>query len=184
MKTVSTRTPGQPDVAVEVWIGLGANLNDRVSALAAAWNALRQHPDCRVVAHSSLWQSPAFKTDGPDYLNAVIGVQSTLSAHALLQMLQALETRHGRQRPYPGAPRTLDLDLLLYGTARTCSPTLEIPHPRMTERAFVLRPLAEVHPTLIIPGHGSLHNCLTQVADQPCTPWPCPTWPSARFLHT
>jgi 2-amino-4-hydroxy-6-hydroxymethyldihydropteridine diphosphokinase len=113
-----------------------------------------------------LYRSAPIDSSGPDYLNAVAAVATELAPHALLQALQAIELRHGRERPYRNAPRTLDLDLLLFGEQRIDSPDLVVPHPRMHERAFVLRPLADLAPALVIPGRGAVAIWLDAVGDQ------------------
>jgi len=103
---------------------------------------------------------------GPDYLNAVAALDTDLPADALLAALHEIELRHGRERPYRNAPRTLDLDLLLHGDARIDSPRLVVPHPRLHERAFVLVPLADLAPDLLVPGVGRVRDLLDTVADQ------------------
>lgn len=134
---------------VSAWIGLGANLGDRLATLRTALSAMGALPGTRVQGVSSLYGSAPVDAGGPDYLNAVAQVQTTLAPHALLAQLQAIEQAAGRERPYRNAPRTLDLDLLLFGEARIESPHLTVPHPRMWERAFVLVPLNEVAPALL-----------------------------------
>ncbi len=131
---------------VTAYVALGANLGDPVAAVRRAVTALTDLPDTRVAAVSSLYRSPPFQADGPDFINAVVGLLTRLSAPDLLELLQKIEHMAGRQRPYPNAPRTLDLDLLRYGEGRIESPRLTLPHPRMQERAFVLRPLHEIAP--------------------------------------
>lgn len=131
---------------VHAIVGLGANLGDPISAIRDAAAAIAAEPgvmDCRL---SSLYRSAPVDAGGPDYINAVMSLQTTLDAPTLLLRLQALEQAAGRQRPYRHAPRTLDLDLLLYGDARIDSATLTVPHPRLRERAFVLLPLQELAP--------------------------------------
>ncbi len=132
--------------AVTAYIGIGANLGDAAAQVQAALQWLDELPQTRRIAASGLWRSAPVDADGPDYCNAVAAVSTRLSAPALLQALHALEARAGRARPYRNAPRTLDLDLLLYGSARIQSPQLTVPHPRMTQRAFVLMPLAQIAP--------------------------------------
>ena len=132
--------------AVLAWIGLGANLGDRRATLRTALAVLGALPCTRVQRVSSLYGSAPLDAGGPDYLNAVVQVQTTLAPHALLAQLQAIEQAAGRERPYRNAPRTLDLDILLYGDQVIDTPTLTVPHPRMPERAFVLHPLAELAP--------------------------------------
>jgi 2-amino-4-hydroxy-6-hydroxymethyldihydropteridine diphosphokinase len=137
------------DVAGErVFVGLGANVGDARATLQAAFDALDQLPGTRCVARSSLYRSAPVDADGPDYVNAVAELRTKMQPPVLLQALQAVEARFGRERPYHHAPRTLDLDLLLYGQRRIETPALTLPHPRMHERAFVLVPLAELAPEL------------------------------------
>ena len=141
MKT-SASTPG----VTRAWIGLGANLGERTAALRQAVQALAALPGTCVLRTSSLYRSAPVDAGGPDYLNAVVEIATPLGPHELLAALQALEQAAGRERPYRNAPRTLDLDLLLYGTQHITTPDLTVPHPRMFERAFVLQPLAELAP--------------------------------------
>lgn len=131
---------------VTAYIALGANLGDAQHQVQQAVAALGQLPGTVLAEHSALYRTAPVDATGPDYINAVAEVHTTLTAPALLDALQALERTAGRQRPYRNAPRTLDLDILLYGTARIHSERLTIPHPRMQERAFVLVPLAEIAP--------------------------------------
>jgi 2-amino-4-hydroxy-6-hydroxymethyldihydropteridine diphosphokinase len=130
--------------AVTAHVALGANLGDAAQTLRIALQALGAVPGIRLLKASSLYRTAPIDSSGPDYLNAVAEVSTTLTAPDLLVALQAIENAHGRERPYRNAPRTLDLDLLLYGSARIDSPQLTVPHPRMGERAFVLMPLREV----------------------------------------
>jgi 2-amino-4-hydroxy-6-hydroxymethyldihydropteridine diphosphokinase len=131
------------------FVGLGANLGtDLTATLQSALRALAALPSTRLIAVSRAWRSAPVQALGPDFLNAVALLETGLSPVALLDALQAIETQHGRQRPYPNAPRTLDLDLLLYGDHRLCTDRLTLPHPRLGERAFVLRPLLELAPEL------------------------------------
>ena len=136
---------------VTAFIALGANLGDAAQALRDALNALSGVPGVRLVQASGLYRTAPIDSSGPDYVNAVAQVATTLTAPALLDALQAIENAAGRERPYRNAPRTLDLDLLLYGDARIESARLTVPHPRMWERAFVLMPLAEIAPELVPP---------------------------------
>lgn len=149
----------QPPV-LTVFVGLGANLGDRGQALAQAVHAMALLPATRVVQVSSLYVSAPVDAGGPDYLNAVAQLETALAPLALLHALQAVELAAGRERPYRNAPRTLDLDVLLYGDLQMDTPELTVPHPRLTERAFVLRPLAELAPQRVGPAQ------LAAVADQ------------------
>ncbi|HEX3141644.1 MAG TPA: 2-amino-4-hydroxy-6-hydroxymethyldihydropteridine diphosphokinase [Rhizobacter sp.] len=152
---------------VLAYIGLGANLGDAEAALRSALQSLGDLPGTQLLQASSIYRTAPVDAHGPDYLNAVARVQTRLEPEALLQQLQAIEAAAGRERPYRNAPRTLDLDLLLYGDTRITSPALTVPHPRMQERAFVLVPLAEVAAEgLVVPGQGTLHDLLPRVAGQ------------------
>ncbi len=138
---------GRPPVTA--YVALGANLGDAAQTLRDALASLTHTPGIRLVKASSLYRTAPIESSGPDYLNAVAAVSTTLTAPDLLTALQAIENAAGRERPYRNAPRTLDLDLLLYGDGRIASPTLTVPHPRMGERAFVLVPLAEIAPEFV-----------------------------------
>jgi 2-amino-4-hydroxy-6-hydroxymethyldihydropteridine diphosphokinase len=147
-------------------IGLGANLGDPAQALAHARERISELPQTSELAFSSVYVSAPVEASGPDYLNAVQLVSTALPALILLKNLLAIERRYGRERPYLNAPRTLDLDLLLYGEHAITTPTLSVPHPRMQLRAFVLLPLLEVWPQAVIPGVGKAQDQLARVADQ------------------
>jgi len=154
----SDAPPGTAWVA----IGLGANLGESAPrTVERAIAALGQLPHTRLLARSSLYRSAPVKADGPDYYNAVATLRTALPPLALLDALQALERAHGRTRPYPNAPRTLDLDILLWEHTRITLARLTVPHPRMYERAFVLRPLAEVAPDRVTP--QQLHAVAAQI---------------------
>lgn len=131
------------------WIGLGANLGDARSTLQRAFAALAAWPGVQVVSVSSLYRSAPVDAGGPDYWNAVAELRTTLPPLALLHALQAIEWAEGRERPYRNAPRTLDLDVLLYADQLITTPELTVPHPRLWERAFVLLPLAELAPEYV-----------------------------------
>jgi 2-amino-4-hydroxy-6-hydroxymethyldihydropteridine diphosphokinase len=141
---------------VLAYIGLGANLGDAQKTLLHALRILNTTPGILSVVSSGFYSTQPVDAEGPDYVNAVAEVQTRLNAMSLLKVLQELECAAGRQRPYRNAPRTLDLDILLYGSARIDSPSLTVPHPRMTERAFVMVPLAIFLPCLepILLNHG------------------------------
>lgn len=151
---------------VSAFIGLGANLGDLAGTLRAALAALAGLPHTRLVAVSSAYRTAPVEAGGPDYMNAVARLETALTPEALLQALQAIEQAHGRERPYPNAPRTLDLDLLLHGDASLQGERLTLPHPRLQQRAFVLHPLLELAPALQAPGLGPLSAYLPGVADQ------------------
>jgi 2-amino-4-hydroxy-6-hydroxymethyldihydropteridine diphosphokinase len=127
------------------YVGIGSNLEDPRAQVLSAFGELDRLPHTRVVKRSSLYRTaPVGHADQPDFINAVAQLETGLPAERLLAELQEVERRHGRQRSFPNAPRTLDLDLLLFGDARLSSPSLTVPHPRMHERAFVLKPLLEI----------------------------------------
>ena len=134
---------------VTAYVALGANLGNAQAAVQQALRDLGTLPQTRLLRGSSLYRSAPVDSSGPDYINAVAEMRTTLSAHALLAELQRLEQLAGRERPWLNAPRTLDLDLLLYGDLQLDDPVLTLPHPRMQDRAFVLRPLAEIAPGLV-----------------------------------
>jgi 2-amino-4-hydroxy-6-hydroxymethyldihydropteridine diphosphokinase len=157
---------------VRAFVGLGANLGDPQRALHDALAAIAGLPGTQLVASSRIYRSAPVDAAGPDYLNAVAEVRTRLTAPELLAHLQALEQAAGRERPYRHAPRTLDLDLLLYGEARIASAALTVPHPRMRERAFVLLPLQELAPECVAPGD------LDALASQRIAPLPPASSPS------
>jgi len=145
-------------------VALGANLGDARATVRDAIAALGRLPQTRLLRASALYRSAPWEASGPDFINAVAAIETGLDAHELLQALQALELQAGRERPYRNAPRTLDLDLLLYGDAVIDSPELTVPHPRLRERAFVLLPLAEIAPTLV--GAAELQAVADQVIER------------------
>ncbi|XQA74445.1 2-amino-4-hydroxy-6-hydroxymethyldihydropteridine diphosphokinase [Xanthomonas sacchari] len=151
---------------VRACIGLGGNLGDAAATLRAALAALDTLPQTRLLRASQLYRSPAWgREDQPDFINAAALVSTTLPAPELLQALLDLEQRHGRQR-LPGerwGPRTLDLDLLLYAEAVIDLPGLQVPHPFLHQRAFVLLPLAEIAAEAAIPGHGTVRDARDRI---------------------
>jgi 2-amino-4-hydroxy-6-hydroxymethyldihydropteridine diphosphokinase len=151
---------------VRAYVGLGANLGDAVAAIEQALAALAALPGTTLVARSSLYRSAPVEAQGPDFVNAVAAIETALDAPALLAQLHAIEAGRGRERPYRNAPRTLDLDLLLWGELQCDTPSLTLPHPRLHLRAFVLEPLAELDPTLVIPGRGPLAGWRQRAASQ------------------
>jgi 2-amino-4-hydroxy-6-hydroxymethyldihydropteridine diphosphokinase len=153
-------------MAERVFVGLGANLGDARCTLADATAALAVLPGTRLVASSALYGSAPVDAQGPDFVNAVVELATELEPPALLQALLHIEQGHGRQRPYRHAPRTLDLDLLLYGQRVVEAPALTLPHPRLHARAFVLRPLLELAPEVVHPRLGPLAALVAQIADQ------------------
>lgn len=161
-----TRRRTGPAPPADAYIALGANLGAVRAALDAGFEAIARLPRTALRAASSLYLSAPVDAGGADYLNAVVAVQTRLAPLALLDALQAIERRLGRQRPYPNAPRTLDLDLLLYADLVVAGPRLTLPHPRLHRRAFVLLPLAEIDPGLSVPGLGSVGALLAGVVEQ------------------
>ena len=155
---------------IRAWIGLGANLGDAAAAIGRAVAAIGALPGTRLLRASSLYRSAPVQASGPDFLNAVVEVETGLSPQALLAHLLAIEAAAGRQRPYRNAPRTLDLDLLLAldaaGPLCIDSPSLTLPHRALHQRAFVLAPLAEIAPGLAVPGHGDVAKLREACADQ------------------
>ena len=144
--------------AVAAFVGIGGNLGQARTTVLAAMDALAQLPQTQLIARSPLYGSAPLgeNADGPNYVNAVAQLRTTLSADALLRELHRIEGAFGRARSYKNAPRTLDLDILLYGDTVCHTDTLTLPHPRMHERAFVLYPLFDLKPDI------SWHNALGQ----------------------
>lgn len=142
----SARRPKDEYPTVQAFVAIGANLGDAQAAVKAAMEAIGTIERTVVTARSSLYRSAPIESSGPDYINAVVAVRTGLTAEAFLSELQLLEDQAGRERPFPNAPRTLDLDLLTHGNTVKDTPALSLPHPRMRERAFVLKPLAEIAP--------------------------------------
>ena len=152
---------------ITAFVGIGSNQGDARGHVLEAIDELARLPDTRLAGRSSLYRSAPLDAPGqPDYVNAVAALDTELSAAQLLAALQDLERSHGRERPYPNAPRTLDLDLLLYGDLCLASAMLTLPHPRMHERAFVLAPLLELDARLEIPGRGAARALLGRCAGQ------------------
>lgn len=148
-------------VFTRCYIGLGSNLQDPEAQIDQALDALALLPDSRLTAVSSLYRSaPLGPSDQPDYLNAVAMFDTRLAALALLDALQAIEQQQGRVRERHWGPRTIDLDLLLYGAEQIDLPRLQVPHPQMLLRSFVLVPLAELAPGLHLPDGSSLQQVL------------------------
>ncbi len=156
----------QPVREVTAYIGIGANLGDARANVQEAIARLARLPGASLVDASPSYRTAPIDSSGDDYINAVARITTTLPAEALLQALHAIEAAHGRERPYRNAPRTLDLDLLLYGDEQIASATLTVPHPRLTERAFVLVPLLALAPAIAVPGLGPAQGYLAGVADQ------------------
>lgn len=139
-----------PTQDVIAYVGLGANLGDARGTLLEALAGLDALAEVRILKTASFYRTAPVDASGPDFVNTVTCLHTTLSPWHLLDALQALEDRHGRKRPYRNAPRTLDLDLLLYADQKIADERLVVPHPRMHERAFVLAPLADIAPDLVL----------------------------------
>ena len=150
----------------QAFVGLGANLGDARRTLQSALVAMAALPRTTLRESSSIYRSAPIDSSGPDYLNLVAWLETRLEPHALLTELQRIEQDHGRERPYHNAPRTLDLDLLLYDEQCIVGSLLTLPHPRLHERAFVVRPLAEIAPDRLVPGRGRAQDLLLPVGDQ------------------
>ncbi len=148
------------------YVGLGANLGDAATAIERAIAQIALLPATHLAARSALYLSAPVDAAGPDFFNAVAAIDTGLTPHELLDALQALETTHGRRRPYRNAPRTLDLDILLYDDLVDADPSLTLPHPRMAGRAFVLLPLLEIAPRLALPDGRSVALLARTVRDQ------------------
>lgn len=160
------------------YLGLGANLGDAKQSLKDAVISLAQRPGIIVLAKSSLYRTAPIDAEGDDFYNCVVAVGTLLPPAKLLTLVQSVEHEFGRERPYRNAPRTLDIDILLYGDEQidekfneridgaSGESTLTIPHPRLTQRAFALVPLLELDASVIIPGQGSAADFVHQLADQ------------------
>ncbi len=146
---------------VTAYLALGANLGNARQAVQDAVDAIAALPTTQVLVQSPLYRTAPIDSSGPDYINAVVQVHTRLAPYDLLQGVQAIELAAGRERPYRNAPRTLDIDILLYGDVHLHDAELTLPHPRMWHRAFVLVPLADVAPGLVSAAQ------LEAVADQP-----------------
>ena len=150
---------------MRAFVGLGANLGDRRATIERAIDLLRGTPGLVVLAVSTLRETdPVGYEDQPRFVNGALEVETTLTARELLDALLAVERDLGRTREGPRfGPRTIDLDLLLYGDERLDEPGLTVPHPRLHERLFVLEPLAELAPGLVVPGRGDVESLLRGV---------------------
>jgi 2-amino-4-hydroxy-6-hydroxymethyldihydropteridine diphosphokinase len=149
------------------YIGIGSNLDHPRAQVERALDELGAIARSRLAARSSLYASAPLGYEAqPEFVNAVARLDTDLEALELFRELQAIETRHGRRRSFANAPRTLDLDLLLFGDQLIAAPQLVVPHPRMHERAFVLLPLLEIAPGAHIPGRGSAAACIATLCGQ------------------
>lgn len=149
------------------FVALGSNLEDPQQQVLRALAELDSLPETRVIAKSALYRTaPVGYDNQPDFINAAAEVSTTLEPVALLRALLALETAHGRERPFSNAPRVLDLDLLLYDDMELHDPELILPHPRLHERGFVLFPLADIAADVTVPGQGKVRDLLRSLPDQ------------------
>jgi len=149
------------------FVAIGSNLQQPRLQVEQAFAGLNGLSQTRVIQRSSLYRTaPVGYDNQPDFINAVAEVETDLTPLALLHELLALENTQGRERPFPNAPRVLDLDLLLYNDINMNTPELTLPHPRMHTRGFVLLPLAEIAPELVIAQHGAVAGLAAQCLDQ------------------
>ena len=154
-------------------IALGSNLGASADTLAAAAESLRAHPQIISLCLSPLYRTaPVGYTDQPDFTNAAAIVETTLTARELLDLIQQTEQKFGRERPFPNAPRTLDLDLIDYAQTESADPALTLPHPRAHLRAFVVRPLADLDPAYPIGRHGTAAALAAALGTEGITPYP------------
>jgi 2-amino-4-hydroxy-6-hydroxymethyldihydropteridine diphosphokinase len=159
--------PHRHEIGVPAYIGLGSNLDRPIEQLRAGLTALAALPETTLERCSAFYlTAPVGRLDQPDFINAVCRLRTALTPAVLLHSLLDIEAAHGRRRVETGGPRTLDLDLLLYGERSCRMPGLTLPHPRLHERAFVLYPLHELAPDLAIPGRGPLAQLLSACAGQ------------------
>lgn len=170
---------------IAAYIALGSNLADPLTQIEHAWIDLAALPESRLIARSSLYLSkPVGYAEQPDFINAAAGIITQLSPRALLAALLAIEARHGRNRTFKNAPRSLDLDLLLYDGLIMHEHGLTLPHPRMIERAFVLMPLAEIAADALIPGQGRVSDCLARLKQDAILRLPdAPSRPAKQHAH-
>ena len=168
-----TTPPSKREEGATAFVGLGANLGDARATLGEALGELRALATPGSLEASSLYASAPVESSGPDYVNAVARLRTALAPHALLAALQAIEQRFGRERPYRNAPRTLDLDILLFGVEGDAGGVmlhdarLTVPHPRAAQRSFVLEPLAQLWSRGEIPGAGRVADLLAQARRDP-----------------
>ena len=156
-----------PTPTTIAFVALGSNLEQPQIQVRRGFDELAALSKTKLLSCSSLYTSaPVGYADQPDFVNAVAKIETALSPHEVLEALLAIELKHGRQRSLPNGPRTLDMDLLLYGGLQHHEAGLTIPHPRMHERAFVLLPLTEIAPDAVIPGKGPAREWLEKCADQ------------------
>ncbi|MEZ5660627.1 MAG: 2-amino-4-hydroxy-6-hydroxymethyldihydropteridine diphosphokinase [Burkholderiaceae bacterium] len=167
---MASSTDAAPGVPMRAFVGLGANLGEPGRALRQALVALAGLPRTRVRACSRHYRSAPIEASGPDFINAVAMLETGLSPRALLASLHEIEAAAGRERGQRNAPRTLDLDLLLYAARELHDTDIQLPHPRLAERAFVLRPLFELAPELTLPDGRMIAGCAARITGQRLTP--------------
>lgn len=159
-------------ISVLAYLGLGANLGDASTTIRAAIDALAMSPGMTLLGVSSFYTSAPVDAPGPSYTNAVVSIETTLDAMALLASIQLIEQQHGRERSFRNAPRTLDLDVLWFNNETIDLPQLTVPHPRAHQRAFVLMPWADIAPTDFVLKHAdqskTLRTWLETITDQVC----------------
>lgn len=148
------------------YLSLGSNLNSPINQVISAISEISSLQNINLLAQSSLYETPPIGPKQPNFINAALKIETNLSPEQLLQAMQAIEQHHQRQRTIHWGPRTLDIDLLLFNDLSIDKHSLTIPHPFLTERAFVLVPLLEIEPDLMTPQHGKLQNYLTQLEDR------------------
>ncbi len=148
------------------YLSLGSNLNNPINQVMSAISEISSQNNIKLLAQSSLYETPPIGPQQPNFINAVLKIETTLSAEVLLQRMQSIEEEHQRQRTIHWGPRTLDIDLLLFDNATIHHPELTIPHPYLTKRAFVLVPLLEIDPHLTTRQHGALQEYLITLDDR------------------
>ena len=151
----------------KAFIAIGSNLQQPRSQVEEAFEGLSKLPQTELIKRSSLYRTAPMGYDNqPDFINAVAEISTAFGPLELMRALLELELAHGRERPFPNAPRVLDLDLLLYNDTIMDSPELTLPHPRMHTRGFVLLPLSEIAPNMVIPQHGKVAELAQKCMDQ------------------
>lgn len=149
-----------------VYLSLGSNLNNPINQVLSAISEISANENIKVLAQSSLYETPPIGPKQPNFINAALKIETNLFADELLHAMQKIEQDHQRQRTIHWGPRTLDIDLLLFDNLSIDEDNLTIPHPYLTERAFVLVPLLEIEPDLMTPQHGKLQHHLLQLTDR------------------
>ena len=150
----------------KVFLGLGGNIGDAKQTLKDAIICLAQNPHIEVISRSCYYKSEPINASGGDFINSVIAITTDLTPLTLLKLCQSVEDSFGRERPFPNAPRTIDIDILTYDDIKHDLPELTIPHPRIGERLFVLLPLLEIAPEMSLPGLGHLKDLVTSLSNQ------------------